>query len=343
MDWKKYIATILALAAIISVGKSCGKDEEKSSGSNIVIPRITPAAQTEVTPQPSNMYAIVNESVYHNLVEAKRNFEQLFQNGDVSSQLKSHGISLSGDNADFIRSNAKSIYDTICSYIQSFEKGDSNACYSFGASLYDYYYHTLSREYLYNVMVASQLPSAYQDSFSANPYDSYGNICLQNGNKICFIGGSDDLVCPTPYYGDYYNDMYVRSEWYKHLPSILCDYYGVLKNSDGDNGICYIMNEARAERYCSGEWASIKEDGQSIYGFNAHDARVVWDYNANCYIFVGPNDEVYGPLTSSEASRVNGINTVQDALVLNEGSPYTVDSCIRDMLGRQSAKTYIYY
>ena len=195
---------------------------------------------SEVSPQENvptidenELHNFVNEDVYGNLVGAKAEFDRLLANGSVSTQMMNHGTNLSSEDCAFIDNAIDNSYQWICQYISAYEAGDVITCYHFGVLLHDYYYNGISREYLYNLLVRKQLPEGYQSNFyydeNGNIYDENHNIRLENGNRVHLVGFDEDtIVGPTIDNADPYTSMWIHSEWYRKLPSIILDQYQVL-------------------------------------------------------------------------------------------------------------------
>ena len=336
MNWKKWIATIICIGLIGSAVQSCNEAVPHRRRRDV---RPTPTPNHEESIDiPDYAYAFVNESIYQNLLSAKSNFEAFFKNGDTATQIRNHGTELSHSNAEYIRKNMKGIYDAICGYITAFDKNDVKACCRYAESLYEDYYYALSREYLYTVLVEPKLPSQYRGGFSSDTYDNNGNIRLQNGNLLFVLGGSDDIIEPTYYSGDYFTDMYFRSEYFRNLPSNIIDQYSVFQNTAWTDGVCYVMNESKVERYISGEWDALRREAQSMYGCNTRDVRVLPNGDGT-YRFDDGNKN--GLLTGEQNTRVNRIYALQDAMVAEKGNPGTVHDDIKTIAGKYPAFEYI--
>jgi hypothetical protein len=133
--------------------------------------------------------------------------------------------------------------------------------------------------------------------------------------------------------------MLNQCEWIENLPNVLLNEYSVVKNSRGDDGICYIWNQTTVEKDCRNEWEAIRNEGYNLYGFNQDTVFVIWDYDLASYVYVDASDARY-PLDSNSSARVDHLMEVQDSMVSKEGDVLFLDSYIKNM--RAYNQTYQY-
>ena len=356
---KRYVAWVVALAATIAVANSCSKrdDTRRSTGRIIEIPLVEVTKQpvypdttshtepvvpvTPVTPEPvaQDFGYYVNDTVYNNLNNAKKSFENLFANGKVSTQMKNVGHNLNDGEVRYIDDCMSYMYGLTCDYVGSYQSNNVQGCIDAAKKMCDFDASGFNKGFLFDVMVASKLPWEFNDGtvhvdFDKHYgiYDNQGNIVMTNGRKIHVIGMDDAICTATPEDRDEWSRMERISNWYGTVPKVVTNYYSVVNNTAGNDGICYIWNQTNVEACCRREWSSIKKDGQSMYGFNPETAHVRWDASINSYVFEGPDGEVYGVLGYSEEMRVNDLYNVQDAVINQQGDVYKLDDQIRKMV-----------
>ena len=330
-------------SGFVSVGDSVVPTEVVQGNASLdTIPSTVEARVEEQKPQLSydQMSVVVNQQVYFNLLEAKKNYGLLFIDGPVSNLMIQHHAVLSPEESIYVDNCFVNTYNLICHYLDSYENSNIEECYYAGLALSNYYKEGLTRESLYHYQVLRRLPEAYQSNFLINEYgsiyDENGNIHLQNGNKIRLIGLEDELVGPTISDEVTFNNMYQKSQWFKNLPNIVLSEYSILNPTNYSDAL-NIINESKTERLCEREWASIKEDGASVYGFDPSYVHVS-NIN-NDYYYVGADGELLGMLNSNEINRLNRLYTVQDVLISNTCDVNVLDNDIKNM-GVQSGYSY---
>ena len=290
---------------------------------------------------PVDFTNFVNSEVYNHLNNACIYFNNLYLNGEVSSQLRNRGITLSQAEAEYIDSSMHITYGLIYNYVTSYENNDLNNCYKVGKEIINN--KGVDKSFLYDVLVSRRLPVEcqsginFQDSYGI--YDEYGNIKLKDGRRLRLIGGTDDVISADDNYFDDYNRLVQRSMWYEKLPNILYNDYSYIHNTGGDNGICYVFNQTTVERACSNEWNSIKKSGQSLYGFDVDTTNILWDPNNVVYVYEDINGQHY-PLDSMSNARVDHLFDVQDAMILKEGDVYFLDNYIKNMRSYEAVSQY---
>ena len=286
-----------------------------------------------------DVYSYVNETIYYNLLDAKKNFKELIERGRISKQMRKHGNKVGDEEGDIIDDCVLDISEFINDYIAAYEKNDVKACCTAAEGLCDVYREKIDQDYLYSIMIKPALPKEYRGEFQKDAFgniDAYsGEIYLKNGRSIKFIGQDLDFVTNRSKED---LDMYDLSEWYKNLPSILSGHYSLIKNENEEENVCYIWNDIQIEKDCDNEWNSIKEEGASDYDFDSSDVHIQ-RYDEG-YFFEDQDGEIYGELTYDQSERVDHIYEVQDALVEGAGDVYVLDSFIRDMEEKEDVNIY---
>ena len=198
----------------------------------------------------------------------------------------------------------------------------------------------INKSYLFDIQVASKLPAEYNDGtvhvdYTKNIYDSNGFIVMTNGRKLHNVGPADAILSNN--IGDT-GEIFQVSDWYSAVANIITDQYAVVQNTNGNDGVCHVWNQSNVERCCRMEWENIKRVGQSMYGCDPKTTSIRWENSANCYIFVGNNGEVYGPVDSETARRIDNVYAVQDGIVNGCGDPYNLDVMIQNMVNAEIAR-----
>ena len=279
-------------------------------------------------------YNYVNDVVYRSLLQAQNHFTQLYSGGEVSFQMRNHGAILIPNDAPVIDSNMRNLYSLISQYVDSYQKRDFIRCDQIGKELSNH--NTLSREYLYSLLIARKLPREFQSEIVS--YDGVGNVQLKNGRLIHFIGGADSLINSNTYSDDY-SKMMGTCEWLQSLPSLILNEYSVIQNRRGNDGICYVWNQTAVERDCRAEWEMIRNDGVSLYGFDPNTVSVYWDMDLSTYVFIDSYGRKY-PMDRDHATRVDHLMEVQDSMVSKVGDVYFLDSYIKNMRTYQNPYQY---
>ena len=365
---KRYILYVIALAAAIAALKSCEDDNiaKRSNERIIQLPLVetTDRQVTPVTPAPvpvepaeeerdyiypeATDYQVnfVNNVIYDNLVQAKKNFESLLASGKVSTQMQNNGTHLQDGDVRFVDDCMSYMYGLVCKYVDCYQTGNIQGCVDTAKAMCDFDLNGFNKSYLFDVMVASKLPREFNDGtvhvdFNSHNgiYDNQGNIIMTNGRKLHVIGLADPILCATPEDKDDFDRIDRVSTWYCMVPKIITNQYAVVENTAGNDGICHVWNQTNVEACCRREWASIRKDGQSMYGLNPDTVHIRWEDSANSYIYEGPNGEVYGMLGYADQARVNNIYTVQDAVVTQKGDVYQLDGNLKGMVA-QNGYTY---
>lgn len=366
---KKYILYVAALAAVIAALNSCENEnaaQRVSTDRIIQLPLVQNTDQkVEPTPAPTLQpreedtdrdyiypdatdYQVnfVNNVIYDNCVNAKKAFETVLSNGSVSTQMKNNGTNLGDGDTYFVDQCMSYMYGLVCNYVSCYNNGNVQGCMEAAKAMCDFDINGLNKSYLFDVMVASKLPREFNDGtvhvdFSRHNdiYDNQGNIVMTNGRKLHAIGLEDPILCATPEDRDDFDRINRISSWYSVLPTVITNQYAVVKNVNGNDGICHVWNQTNVEACCRREWASIRQNGQSMYGCNPDTVHIRWEDSANSYIYEGPNGEVYGMLGYADQARVNNIYGVQDAVVNQKGDPYLLDGILRGMVA-QNGYTY---
>ncbi len=265
-------------------------------------------------------FDIVNESVYEKLKAAKKNFDKLYENGEVSSQLSDHNLDESEYN--YIDDGMRHVYNDICSYIDNYEMGYYDECYKEGSCLSDDYITVMSPQYLYSFLVVPELGEEYQADFYE--YDSDGNIVLNNYNKIHLIGDDDTLIRISE--GD---DVETRFDYYVKLPKIILDHYLVINDVNGDDDICYIMNVSNTERLCRKDIADIKSGISEAYGLSNDDIAITWNDEAESWAYRDNNtDEELALLDYDANNRFETYWEIVGAIGAGEANVYELDAAI---------------
>ncbi len=293
-----------------------------------------PEVAPEVTPVPDDFYSYVNGDYYNNMVSAKEAFDQLLSNGSVAAQIINRGNSLSSDECSFVDHSISNIYQNICNYINSYNVNDVVGCYNSGINLTHEYDSGLGFTNVSNLLIARSLPSPYQSEIVTN--EGYGNYRLNNGYLIHLLGSDSDTLL------SYSNnaDSYTRSLWYRDLPSVITNHYTSIRSVNGDDGVCYFLNDVKTDHLCTNEWNNIKNEDSAIYGFDPSITSVIFSGDVNSYVYVDYDSNVYGSLSTEKSIRVEHILMVQDALACHEADVSNLDSALRDMYTIESNKVY---
>ena len=269
-----------------------------------------------------NYYDIVNDSIYNKLKEAKKNFDILYSNGEVSTQLKEKDINLGDGEYSYIDEGMKHVYNDICSYIENYDNGNYDACYDSGKCLSDDYVTVMSPQYLYSFLVVPKLGNDYQADFYQ--YDSDGNITLNNDKKIHLIGEDDSLIRISE--GD---DITTRFDYYIDLPIIILDNYQVITNTNGDDGICYIMNISNTDRLCRKDIAEIKNNASEVYDIPVDDLAITWNEEANSWEYRDNNvNEDIALLDYDANARFNTYWEIEEAIGSGSADVYELDAAV---------------
>ena len=348
---KKYFKTLISIAVVVALIQSCQKKDmpEKKRERIIHIPTSSetvetiPSQEAYETIAPvvhDDLYSYVNEEVYRNLCTARDQFNTMYSSGEVSSQMINHGTNVNGEDANYINSCMKNLYNLIQSYISAYESGNSEQCYQVAQTLYSVGCNDLNKGYLYRVIVQSKLPDGYKSAIEFDSYDGNDNLYLENGNRVHLIGGNDTLVSPSHYTNNSYSDMIYATEWISSLPSVLMSQYHDVESTYGNDGICYFWNETMVEKTCRREWEIVRRDGQSMYGLDPNTCRIVYLNDYNSYVYLDNDDQVIGTLDYANVDRVDHIYSVQDALTSKKGDVAYLDGSLREMYTTQINRGY---
>lgn len=335
---KKYFMTAISLAVVIGFLEGCEKAHLQEPISYPVPIYYTPTS--EIHSVDSMDY--VNEEVYDHLVNAKNNFNRLYYNGEVSSQMRNMGTSLNQGEAEYIDSSMRKIYELIYGYVDSYHRGDYQDCYQKAQNLFEM--NVMEKDFLFDILVSPKLPQEFRSGIDFEQYqgiyDASGNIILKDGRLLRLIGGEDDLIKANTYPTTDYNRIVEKSEWYEKLPNLLFNEYSSIQNSNGYDGICYVWNQTVVENACRNEWASIRKEGQEIYGFDPNQVSIFWNLAEGIYYYEDLYGRVY-PLTTMGNSRIDHLYQVQDAITSREGDVYFLDNYIKNMRSYHTMEEYV--
>ena len=347
---KKYfmVATSLALLIGLVEGYRCGKKQvgiteivPTESSPSYSVPIFYDQALQEEISSDVDMYDFVNDEVYQHLLEAKTNFNRLYVNGEVSSQMRNRGTVLSQSEASDIDSRMLRLYRLIYDYVLYYQQGDVESCYRTAKVLFEV--NILPKEYLYNVLVSRKLPPECQSGidFSQHDfiYDVSGNIILRDGRRLKVVGGEDAIVGADPILENGYNATTYLSKWYETLPNIILNEYASLKNSRGYDGICYVWNQSSVEQTCYNEWHDLRITGQEMYGFDPDQVSIYWNSELATYVFVDQYNREF-PFDALSAARLDQLYEVQDGCATHEGDVYFLDQYLKNMKSYHATKGY---
>lgn len=278
----------------------------------------------------------VNENVYSILLSARNKYESLLNGTDsVSEKLINTGVKLNANDSGHIDSSIKNIYDLICGYVSSYEKKDYDACYNYAFQLNEYSYD-ITNKYLYDLLVKNNIESKYQSDIKYDEFGSpvyqFGNISLENGSQIRFIGGDDSIVN-----GNNMNDFSSRIMWLEEIPAKLFDRYSQIKNSN-DDGVCYVINVTKAYEYCIMETNKIISEYSSVYNVNAEDISIK-EFNGEFY-FTNSNGELLGLLDYNQKNNYEKIKYIKDSELNGNTDCLLLDSYVSELYNNQSSNSY---
>lgn len=289
--------------------------------------------ETEVSTSYDDIAIYVNDEVYNMLKKAKNDYHALLdQGGKVSEKLSNNGIKMNKDVSNQIDGLLPMISSKIDKYVSSYEKKDFNTCYSVYRELDDYY-SAVSKDYLYSLLVASKLDSDYQSNMKRDEsgYLSYssGDINLNNGRQIRFIGGIDEFI------DDNADNEIAKVNWISSIPRVL--FYKYAQYGVKDN-VCYIINETRVNDLCSSETSRIISESSSEYGYDVKTTSIKGVNGEYC--FVGNDNTLYGTLDYNQKSSYDLVSEVKDAVKTHKYDPLEIDGYVYDMYNNQSDKSY---
>lgn len=304
------------------------------------------SSQSEVMTQPTTLdynesYFVddyndyVNINVYNTLLSAKDKYESLLNNGDsVSQKMIDSGVKLNVNNSGFIDHGVKGIYQLICDYISAYDKGDYDTCYNSAKQLSEFT-NTLSKPFMYKLLINDKLDSEFQSEIKCDQFGNFvfanGNIVLENGRQIKVIGGSD------PIFGENnLSDVESRIKWIENIPSVIFNRYSQIKNTNND-GICYIINETKAEDCYFEEYDSILTEGASEYSFDKSGAEI--RAVSDDFVFVKDNS-VYGLLDYNQKNSFERIQVIREALTTHKTDALYLDSCVTDLYNKYINRGY---
>ena len=355
---KKFFATVFLIAAVLAAMKGCEKNVAKKGDPIIQVPKVTssqtvsdslilPKGEAETVSWVSydtgegihDYYTIVNETVYNNLKKALPSFESLLSKGPVSTQMRNNGTHLYDADAECIDQALGYMYGLVCDYVYGYEAGNWEGCLNAGRAMCEFDWNGINKSYLFDIVVASKLPYEYNDGtvhveFANNIFDDQGYVVMTNGRRLDLVGMSDAILSNVPDS----SHMYAVSRWYSAVPNIITDQYEVIQNVHGDDGVCHIWNQSNTERCCRMEWNNIKLVGQSMYGCDPKTTLIRWEESAKCYVFEGPNGEIYGPADEATCTRINHLFEVQDAIANGAGDIPNLDAYVKNMVNAEAAK-----
>ena len=275
----------------------------------------------------------VNEDVYNTLLNARNKYESLLYGDDsVSEKMLYTGIKLNVNDSGHIDSGVKSIYDLICGYISSYDNKDFNACYNYALKLNEYSYK-ITNTYLYDLLVKNNLDSDFQSNIKYDEYGmpiyQYGNILLENGKQIRFLGGDNSFT-------NNLNDFNSRMKWIESIPAMLFDRYSQIRNIDND-GVCYVINVTKANGYCTKEINSLISECSSAYNVDENGIKI--NESDGEYYFTS-NGQMLGLLDYNQKSRYELIKYINDAITAGKADCLLLDSQVSNIYNDQSNNTY---
>lgn len=285
----------------------------------------------------SDLECFVNEDVYNNLVEAKKNFDCMYSGGAVSSYLENNGYTFNVDQKHLIDSTFENTYEVICKYIEAYQNNDIECCYRMGVTLFDSYHNGVtSKDYLVDLLVLSKLPNEYHSTLGVNQYGYYGdfagNILLDNGKQIRCVGVEDELLFIDSN-SDMYTVMNERSRYYKNLPTIINSHYSMVED-DSSKGICYVWNDNKVNDIIQNEWDSLKKEAGDEYSVDWIDIQIL---PGEPYNFTDKNANVLGPLNYDQQQIVKKVYYIIDARDNSVGDALVIDAYLKDLVSPSKA------
>lgn len=275
----------------------------------------------------------VNVDVYNSLLNARSMYESLL-NGDmtISEKLTNTGIKLNVNDSGYIDTEARSIYNLICGYISSYEKNDYNSCYNYAFQL-NQCSNDITSTYLFSLLVRNNLDAEFQSNIKydefGNPQYQYGNILLENGKQIRFLGGDNSFTSST-------SDFNSKIKWLESIPAMLFNRYSQINNISND-GVCYVINETKANEYCALEINNLISECASSYNVGVEGIDI--NENGSEYYFTS-NGQMLGLLDYNQKSRYEIVKYIKNALVAGEADCLLLDSYASNMYSSQSSNTY---
>ena len=295
---------------------------------------VTDSTQDATESYYDNMAELVNEDVYNILLKAKSNYSMLLDNGDsVSEKLINNGVKLNINDSGFIDDNIKLLYDYICKYITCYDEKKFDKCCDYATSIADFY-SVFSKDYLYFMLVSSNLDEKYQSGIKTDEFGNisyqYNNICLDNGKYMRFIGGTDEIVGD-----DLSDDTVSKLKWIERIPRLLFNKYSQFKDSDD---ICYIVNETRVSDTFTSEINSIISEGADTYDFDKNNVSIK-SVNDQL-VFVDENGNACGLLSYNQSNVYNKITDIRNSISNKSGDVLLLDSYVSDLYKNDTTYTY---
>ena len=235
--------------------------------------------------------------------------------------MKNHGISLEPQHADYVDRDMIYNFEIICNYIVNYEKGDYDKAYEYGKILCDDYVTHMSPQYLYALLV---IPHLNEEFVSDYQYVEDNTMYLNNGNKIRLIGDEDPLFDPK-------DDIINRFEYYRDLPIIILDNYDVIYDENYDSSTCNLINVSHTDRLCNAELYELKQRASEKYGISSDELRIVWNSDADSWVFTNSEDEFIDYLNEEDNSKFEAYWTIIDATSHNSGDTDLVDEIVDDL------------
>lgn len=282
----------------------------------------------------NNFSEYVNENIYNILLNAKNKYEiLLYGNSSVSEKMTNTGLKLNANDAGYIDNGVNNIYNFICSYITSYDNKDYNTCYNAAIQL-DQYSYEVSNKYLYGLLVKNNLNSNYKSDIkydaSGNPVYQFGNIALENGKQIRFLGGD------TTFTENNLGDFSSRMKWMESIPTKLFDRYIEINDVNGDD-VCYILNKTKTNDYYAMEIKVLLSECSSMYNVDVDNISIN-EINGDYYFT--SNGNALGLLDSNQKTRYERIRYINDAITNGKSDGLLLDSYVTDMYSNQSNNTY---
>lgn len=277
----------------------------------------------------------VNDNIYHILLSAKAKYEDLLNYGDsVSQKMINNGVSLNENISGFVDHGMKGIYQLICDYVSAYEINDYATCYVSAKQLSDFT-NTISKSFMYSLLVNDGLDNEFQSPIKCDQFGNFvfenGNIVLENGRQIKVIGGLDSILSESNL-----SDVDSRIKWIEEIPLVIFTKYSQIKNNNND-GVCYIINETKAEDCYLEEYDNLLTSGSLQYSFDKTDAEIKCINDD--YVFVKDNS-IYGLLDYNQKSEFVRIQAVKNALISHQADALYLDSCVTDLYNNHVNRGY---
>lgn len=285
---------------------------------------------------PSDIEMYFNYDIYNALLNAKANYELLLKNGDsVSEKIINSGVSLNANESGYIDGEMTNIYNLICKYISAYESNNTDVCYKVGTELINSSY-SISKNYLFETLVMKNLDSQYQSDIKYDDFGNYvyqyGNLSLDNGKQIRFLGGNDPIVGDTNL-----SDINSRMEWLGEVPSALFNRYLQITNTD-DDGVCYVINTTKASDCCDSIINSIISHGAAQYGFSEDDCMIsIVNDEA---VFVDSSNQICGLLDYNQKNLYEKVLAVRVAIDSKVCDALLIDSYLNDIYSNENNNSY---